>query len=58
MSPLSLGFLHAGAVAGFAAMGVLAGLAVFVLLLAYVFSSLQREEGAQPQSSASARKRR
>lgn len=55
MSPTSLVLLHAGAVAGFAAMAVLAGLTVFVLILAYVFSSLQRDSeraDAKPRSGA------
>jgi len=34
----------------------MSGLAVFVLVLAYIVSALQREE--EPQSSASARRRR
>ncbi|MEX2159210.1 MAG: hypothetical protein WEB04_07385 [Dehalococcoidia bacterium] len=57
MSPLSLVLLHAGAVAGFSALAVLAGLAAFVFILAYVVSSLQRGEDREPRAQPGPRAR-
>jgi hypothetical protein len=50
--------LHGGSISGPASLLVVAGLAVFVLVLSFVFSSFQREEDTQPPSSASPRARK
>lgn len=57
--PISLlVLLHAGSLSGVPAAAVVIGLAAFVLVLAYIFSSLQREEERAERSAAGGRKRR
>jgi hypothetical protein len=56
MPPLSFVLLHAGAVAGFAAVAVLGGLALFVFVLAYMLSSLQRDDARKATHRGRARR--
>jgi hypothetical protein len=54
---MPLVLLHGAVTGGLTALGVLAGLAVFVLVIAYVFSALQRDEGAMEDKPSNARRR-
>jgi len=53
---MALVLLHGAVAGGLTALGILAGLAVFVLVLAYVLSSLQRDEGAPEDTPSNARR--
>ena len=53
---MALVLLHGAVAGGLTALGILAGLAVFILVLAYVFSSLQRDDGAPEETLSNARR--